>query len=96
MSIVAAVAHISYIAELLFAQLTLLPTHQNLMHYDAFQSVRHPKSALSVRASTPHVIHVPWTHHRLSIPNCILIGSAVFAQFTAKCLYTSQCELKRD
>ena len=31
------------------------------MHYNVFQSVRHPKNALSVRASTPHVIHVPWT-----------------------------------
>jgi len=52
---------ISAIAEHLFAQLTLLPTHQNPMHYNVFQSVRHPKNALSVRASTPHVIHVPWT-----------------------------------
>ena len=36
------------------------------MHYNVFQSVRHPKSALSVWASTPHVIglslHIPWTH----------------------------------
>jgi len=34
---------------------------------------------------------------RLGIPNCLLIGSAVFVQFTAELSrYTLQCALKRN
>jgi len=32
------------------------------MLYNAFQSATHPKSALPMESSTPHVTHVPWTH----------------------------------
>jgi len=49
-------------AELVFAQLSLLPNAQTPMIYVAFQLARHPKSAPSCGASNPHVIHVPSTH----------------------------------
>jgi len=35
-------------------------------------------------------------HTRLSIPDCISIGSAVYAQNTAEGPYTLQFALKRD
>ena len=50
---------------------------QNPMLYNAFQSVRQtPHVHLH-----PRVIHVPCRTH-LTIPNCLSIGSAVFAQQT--------------
>jgi len=49
-----------------------------------------PKVPLLVGHLHPHVIDVLWTTQR-SIPNCISIGSAVFAQLTADSLYF--CEL---
>jgi len=52
-----------------------------------------PKVALPMAASTS-----PWFpgHTRLSIQNCISIGSAIFAQLTAESPYTLQYALKRD
>jgi len=48
-----------------------------------------------VEASTlhPHVMNVPSTRPTY-IPNCILIGSAVFAQLMAESPYALQCVLK--
>jgi len=54
-----------------------------------------PKVPLLVGHLHLHVIDVLWTTQR-SIPNCISIGSAVFAQLTAESGYTLQCALKRD
>jgi len=71
-----------------FAQLTLLPIAQNPMIYNVFQSARHSqKCPFTSQHLHSHLIHVPrpiW----LSIPNCISIGSAVFAQLMADSPYT--------
>jgi len=73
-----------------FVQLILLPNPQNPMLYNAFQLTRHPKSDIPMRASAfPCTGSTP-----LTIPNCILIGSAIFAQLTAESPYTLQWLLK--
>jgi len=63
--------------------------------YNAFLSIGHLKRAHSlVHLSTPHVIHVPWTHPTQH-PDCISIGSAVLHS-SRQNHYTSQSALKRD
>jgi len=42
------------------------------------------------RQCAPHLIHGSLGFTRFIIPNCILIGTAVFAQLTAESPYTSQ------
>jgi len=62
-----------------------LPNLHNHMLYHTFQSASYPKVLLPVLASTPHLISYACSMNRrpLSTPNCISIGSAVFAQLTA-------------
>jgi len=52
-----------------------------------------PKVSLPMGASTPHLIHVPWTHPS-QYPKLHLDRSAIFAQFMAASPYTLQCALK--
>jgi len=54
-----------------------------------------PKAPLPVEASTFPCNTCSLDAPRLSIRNCISIGSAVFAHLTADSLYTLQCALKR-
>jgi len=61
------------------------------MLYNAFQLARSAPSRDGIY--TP-MSHVPRIHP--SIPNCILIGSAVFAQLMAKNSYTLECALKHN
>jgi len=76
-----------------FAQLALLSNPQNPVFYNALQWARHPKSAPSRWGSyIPCIIHIPWSGPtRLSIRNCISIGSAVFEQLKAVSLYFTMC-----
>jgi len=69
------------------------------MLYNSFQStIVTQKSAASLGGIYTQIINVPSLEHPiLSIPNCISIASAVFAQLTAESAYTYlQCALKRD
>jgi len=76
-----------------FAQLILLSNPQIPMFYNAFQSARHPKSAPSRSSICIPMFPGPT---RLSISNCIPIGSAVFPQLTAESHYTLRYALKYD
>jgi len=60
------------------------------MHYNAFQSIRYPQKCLFQWAYL-HV-HLLGTT-QLSIPNCISIDSAIFAQLMAQNPYTLLCML---
>jgi len=69
-----------------FAQLTLLPNHKIIRFAMLFNRSCTPSVALLVEASTPYVIHVPWTypiqHLKLRLDRF-----SRFAQLTAERLY---------
>jgi len=76
------------------SQLTLLPSAKNLMPYNAFQyAAKHPqKCPFPWGYLHPHLIN----DISCSVPNCVSIGSAVFAQLMADSPCTLKCVLKRD
>ena len=73
-----------------FAQLAFPPTPKIPCFTMLFNRPDIPKVPLFVGASAPSYNSWFPGPTRLSIPNCISIGSAVFAQLTANCPYTLQ------
>jgi len=72
----------------IFALLTLLPNLHNPKLYNAFQLSRNPWKypfPLGAFASSSNMVYgSPYPHDSaVSIPNCILIGSAIFAELMA-------------
>jgi len=80
-----------------FAQLTLFyPTPKILCCSVLFNWSYTPKATRPVGASTPVTPCNICSLVRLSIRNCLSIGSAIFVQLTAQSPYSLQCALKRN